>query len=541
MDKDELDITKLKYVLYVRKSTDDPKRQARSIPDQIKECRELAERLHLNVVNLNRPLKEKKSAKIPNKRPVFSQMLKDIRDGKYDGILAWNPDRLARNMLEAGMLIDMVDNGVIKDFKFVTHVFSPDPNGKMLLGMAFVLSKQYSDKLSVDVTRGVRSNFQEGKTPTPKHGYLNDGGNFRPDGDNFRSMKEAWQMRLEGKSLDVITKFMNDEGYGRTVKKDKRQIKMSIKILTVIFHDPFYYGLLVQAGQTVDLRELDPDFEPVVTPEEYNQVQLLSRHRLTPYNTRRYTFYPLKAIVRCALCDHNMVVAPSTSHTKSKRYLYYRCDNSDCRRKKRSIRAKVVFDFIYQFLRDYFKLTEADYKLYYDRLDKLSGERRIAIKTTIHSLQGSLKALEEDIKTRSLNIVDMRLKGKPLEINEQKISEEEAEKEDIEKKIVELKAKLTDPEKDRLSLEQFLNLVKNADSIVKSADAIKKDTIIRLVFLNLNVDEEKVASYRLKEPFATLLKTRNLPLGRGTRNRTWARRPPAAYSTVKLYPETCIF
>src|SRR3989344_8086867 len=266
---------------------------------------------------------------------------------------------------------------------------------------------------------------------------------------------------------------------------------MTIKILTVIFHDPFYYGLLVQAGQTVDLRELDPDFEPMVTPEEYNQVQLLSRHRLTPYNTRRYTFYPLKAIVRCALCDHNMVVAPSTSHTKTKRYLYYRCDNPDCKRKKRSIRAKVVFDFIYEFLRDYFKLTETDYKLYYDRLDKLLGERRINLKTKIHSLQGRQKALEADVKARSLKVVDMRLKDKILEVNEQKIIEEQEEREELGKEIGELQAKLTDPEKDRLTLEQFLNLVKNADSIVKSADATKKDTIIRLVFLNLNVDEEK--------------------------------------------------
>ena len=57
----------------------------------------------------------------------------------------------------------MVDNETIKDFKFVTHVYSPDANGKMLLGMAFVLSKQYSDKLSQDVTRGVRSRAEKVK------------------------------------------------------------------------------------------------------------------------------------------------------------------------------------------------------------------------------------------------------------------------------------------------------------------------------------------------------------------------------------------
>jgi len=37
MYKYEIDFTKLKYALYVRKSTDDPTRQIRSIPDQIGE------------------------------------------------------------------------------------------------------------------------------------------------------------------------------------------------------------------------------------------------------------------------------------------------------------------------------------------------------------------------------------------------------------------------------------------------------------------------------------------------------------------------
>lgn len=59
-------------------------------------------------------------------------------------------------MKEGGEIIDMIDVGEILDLKFVTHHFTADPNGKMLLGMAFVLSKQYSDKLSVDVLQVTR-------------------------------------------------------------------------------------------------------------------------------------------------------------------------------------------------------------------------------------------------------------------------------------------------------------------------------------------------------------------------------------------------
>jgi DNA invertase Pin-like site-specific DNA recombinase len=75
-DENQLDTTKLKYVLYARKSTDDPIRQVRTIEDQISECQAMAKRLPINVVEI---IEEKRSAKIPNKRPEFSRMLKGIR------------------------------------------------------------------------------------------------------------------------------------------------------------------------------------------------------------------------------------------------------------------------------------------------------------------------------------------------------------------------------------------------------------------------------------------------------------------------------
>ena len=86
-----------------------------------------------------------------NNRPIFNQMLDDIRVGKYDGILAYHPDRLARNMLEAGMIVDMVDNGVIKDLQFPTHPFTNNASGKLNLNIQFALSKQYSEHLSETV------------------------------------------------------------------------------------------------------------------------------------------------------------------------------------------------------------------------------------------------------------------------------------------------------------------------------------------------------------------------------------------------------
>ena len=513
----ELDFTKLKYVLYARRSTTDKERQIRSIPDQIRECQLMADSQELRIIKV---LQEKKSAKKPEIRPIYRQMILDIGKGIYDGIIAWNPDRLARNMLEGGQIINLIDEGVIKDLKFKTHYFTNDANGKMLLGMAFVLSKQYSDDLSQKVTRGTRSKFADGKSHIPKHGYVNDGSNYRPDGKNFDLIQEAWSMRLDGDSLKDICVYLNKKGYGRKMKKKGgRVIKMTPQILSGVFKDPIYYGLLIQASQQVDLRSFDKNFKAMVEEKEWNTVQLLSRTRQTPYNTRkRANFYPFKTIIKCEYCDHNMFGGPSKSQS-GKRYLYFRCDNASCSRKglniKKSIRAKVIMEFLYDFFKNDFKLTQKDYEKYHENLKQLNVAKQVELKTQIRSLQGSLTAIDSEINQRSLRLVDSGCKGTAKKNYEEKIEQLDREKESISQELERNKKKLGNPEEDILSLEQFLNLVKNAENIIKSANPIGKDTIVRLIFLNLFVDGEKVTKYRLKEPFNTMHKTLNAVSSRG--------------------------
>lgn len=514
MDK-AIDVTKLKYALYVRKSTDDPERQVRSIDDQIAECLQLAERLGLRIVKPH--IIEHKSAKRPNQRPLFTQMLKDLRAGKYDGILTWAPDRLARTMREGGEVIDMLDEGYIKDLKFVTYTFSNDPNGKMLLGMAFVLSKQYSDKLSQDVTRGVSRSFSEGKTGTPKHGYIRDAeGLYRPDGKNFELISEAWERRREGQSLEQIATWMNEQGYGRIIKRTGRRVDMDFRILTDIFKDPLYYGILLQKGQKVDLRDLY-NFVPATTEETYIAVQQLYYHKKKPYSRRRTTFYHFKMMIFCAFCQRPMYVGPSASKTKS-RYLYFRCDNVLCTRQKKSIRSKVILDHIYQLLEHGLQLTEADYRAYHEKMTTISQEKKERLAREAHSKQAQIKYIDKEVTDKALKLVDIPRESTVYRVNEKRITELEEQKEDLTEQVNALKQQLEASAQDRLSIDDFLNLARNAAKTVKSADAIVKDKICRLIFLNFVVDEEKVLSYQAKPPFDTVLERGIFVSSRGAGN-----------------------
>lgn len=507
MEEEQLDFTKLKYVLYARKSTTDETRQVRSIPDQIADCQDYSRRNGLHIMAI---VKETKSAKEPNKRPEFTQMLKDVKAGKYDGVLCWHPDRLARNMLEGGILIDMIDSKTIKDLKFVTHNFTNDPVGKMMLGVSFVMSKQYSDDLSQKVTRGVRGNFVEGKSPTPKHGYFRDeNGHYRPDKNTFQIVKHAWLMRLEGHPLEHIAEWMNKEGYNREIKRSGKLVKMDKRILSKVFRDSFYYGDFVQANQTTNLRELY-DFEPAVSEQDFYAVNKRSFVTNFALRRKRVVPYPFRRMVLCAFCSKVMRLGASSGH--GGRFLYLRCETDSCPRKGKSMRSKIILDFIYQLLEEGLQFTD---KEYYQEVTEQAEQIREEIQIELHRRRGLLSRLNHDIKERSLAIGAGGMSPTVKAENEKKVNEMAEEREGLEQEIEVLQKRLGNPEEEQLTIEEFLNLSKNAAKIVKSGDAIVKDTICRYIFLNLTTDGTKVLSYQAKEPFATLLKRREQRTSRG--------------------------
>ena len=76
----------IKYFLYARKSSESEDRQVQSIDDQVNRLKKIANDLNLDI---KKTYTEAKSAKKPNNRPIFDEMIQRIEDGEADGILCW--------------------------------------------------------------------------------------------------------------------------------------------------------------------------------------------------------------------------------------------------------------------------------------------------------------------------------------------------------------------------------------------------------------------------------------------------------------------
>jgi len=161
----------IEYCLYARKSSESDERQAMSIDSQTKEMQELAHKQNLFVKEVRQ---ESHSAKESGQRPVFMQLLNDIRVGLFSGILTWAPDRLSRNAGDLGMLVDLMDQEKLSQIRTFSQIFSNNPNEKFLLMILCSQAKLENDQKGINVKRGIRAKCEMGWRPgAPPIGYFN--------------------------------------------------------------------------------------------------------------------------------------------------------------------------------------------------------------------------------------------------------------------------------------------------------------------------------------------------------------------------------
>ena len=510
------DVTSLRYVLYARKSTDDSGKQERSIGDQIHECKRLAERDGLRIVTI---LHEEKSAKLSENRPIFRSMLDEIEKGTYDAILTWAPDRLARNMKDSGEILDRLDTFAIKDIKFANgYYFQNDAAGKMMLGMAFVMAKQFIDVHSQNVRRGMTRITAEGKIyDRPKHGYFKDINGFaRPDGENWQLMKKVFEMRLSCApkySLREIATWLRKQGYPVKTKHTKRRsIVINEKFLSDFLRDPFYAGAHIRGSQIVNLAE-KYDFEPIITPEQFDK--LTSQDGINKKFTLAEAIKPkglikadlFRGMVTCAGCDRYLStgITSKKSPKGTTNYFYLRCDTKDCRYKGKSIRAKEVLSAAYAFIDKHpmnFEKGFDAYKREMERVISIRDAELLSKERSSYKQWESRKKRVDETKVLLKQYADDTVLEKEFKNDlRQHISRQK----ELEREIHKIKKQRTDGKRAYQSYEEFIELFGNLAQRIKILQNMEDlDFVLRKVFLNFVVEGKKVTKITQNSPFREL-------------------------------------
>lgn len=286
---------------------------------------ELAEREGIHVVDTYR---ESHSAKDCGMRPVFNELINDLRIGKFNAILVWHPDRLSRNAGDLGALVDLLDQKKLIEIRTYSQRFTNNPNEKFLLMILGSQAKLENDNKGINVKRGLRTRVEMGLWPSvAPTGYLN-----HPD----RTMKchvipdpvRAHVIRM------VFEKMANEKASIRSLyrwlREDMKFTTRNGKPLTlsnvqIILRNNFYMGLIEYPRKSG--KWYAGKHEAIISQELFKKVQAkLDSQRDTRKGERKD--FAFTRLLKCGMCKSGVCAEEKFKPNKNgapHHYIYYGC------------------------------------------------------------------------------------------------------------------------------------------------------------------------------------------------------------------------
>ncbi|HWC57656.1 MAG TPA: recombinase family protein [Candidatus Paceibacterota bacterium] len=317
-------VEKVRYVLYARKSTESDERQTLSIDSQVKEMLAIAEREELEIVEIRR---ESHSVKESGQRPVYKEILEDIRRGRFNGILTWAPDRLSRNAGDLGSIVDLMDQKLLLEIRTYTQHFKNSPNEKFLLMILCSQAKLENDNKSINVKRGLKTMVEMELWPAPAPtGYIKE-----------KRMDRKCETLIDEERAPVVRKMFEKVAYeywsGRKLY-NWLKFDLNFKVLPTkkhialgniytILQNPFYYGVFEYPKKSGNW--YTGKHEPLITKELFDMVQAQMRSQILRVENKEFAFTKM---MMCGLCGSGISADEKFKKLKNgevARYVYYGC------------------------------------------------------------------------------------------------------------------------------------------------------------------------------------------------------------------------
>lgn len=317
---------KVKYCLYARKSSESEERQVLSIDSQIKEMLQLADRENLEIVTMKR---ESHSAKETGQRPVFNEIIEELRADKFNGILTWAPDRISRNAGDLGRIVDLMDAGKLLEIRTYGQQFRNNPNEKFLLMILGSQAKLENDNRGINVKRGLRTRVESGLWPAPSPtGYLKE-----------KLAERKCCLTIDPERAPVILKMFEKVAYEKwSGRKVYHWLRFDLNFRTVNNHhlalgniyrilmNPVYYGTFEYPKKSGNWYQ--GKHQNIVTKELYDLVQ----QQLTRDNLQRQSHeFSFTKLLVCGLCGSTLSGQDKYKKLKNgtiAKYIYYGCGRS---------------------------------------------------------------------------------------------------------------------------------------------------------------------------------------------------------------------
>ena len=329
--------------VYIRVSTEDQAREGFSLGEQEEKLLQLCKFKGLDVYKVYKDAGI--SAKDMEHRPQFQEMLKDMKGGKLNYIVAYKLDRITRSVRDLEELISVLEQYNCFLLCDRDDVNTSTANGRFFVRMLTVLSQLEIEIVSERTKFGLNGAIKSGHIPGQRPFGYKSAEDKRMVIDNATRpyVEKIFDMYLEGKSFQQIANYF---------KENKIFPKKNWKDTTIqkIIDNKIYMGDYEQYKRIGKQENLEPIVymnvvEPIISRAKWEECQRQKeRNQRTYTRDRIYTFFQK---LKCPNCSRIMKCKGSGG-TKRK-YMYYTCEHCHINFNEDHVE-HLLRDFIYDLL-----------------------------------------------------------------------------------------------------------------------------------------------------------------------------------------------
>ena len=462
------------YFGYTRVSTAKQGERSVSLPEQRDAISRCASRSNLTISHWF----EERQTAAKKGRPVWSQMLKQLRQGKAKGVVIHKIDRSARNLKDWADLGDLIDQGI--EVHFANEALDlHSRGGRLSADIQAVVAADYIRNLREEAKKGIYGRLKQGFYPMrAPMGYLDNGSGKAKTIDPVKGplIRKAFELYASQRfSLHTL----RDELYSRGLRNDKGT-KPNVNSLAKMLGNPFYTGIIRirRNGET-----FQGNHESLISPKLFKDVQLTLRGKFHSRSQRHEFLF--RRLIKCGYCGYTLVGELRKAH------VYYRCHTDNC--VTNTIREDAAETFV----------TDAIRKLEFSSAERALLEREIReLKVNwIDQKEQALRNLtirKEQVTERLTRATNAFLDG----ILERDLFE--SHKRELLDERQTIQDNLTKFDSDQTSapqtLARFLECAGSAWSLYQAADQDEKRLMVRTIGLNLSL-RAKTIDFAYRIPF----------------------------------------
>lgn len=428
-------------VIYARYSSSGQREE--SIDGQLRECREYARRMNLNVIG---EYCDYALTGTSDKRPEFQRMIRDSAKGQFTVVIVWKFDRFARNRYDSAIYKAKLKKNGVRVLSAKEGI--PDgPEGVLLESIMEGYAEYYSANLSQNVKRGMYESALKLQTLGQTVYGLRKAadGRYEQDPATAPVVRRIFEEYISGRPATDIYRDLNRDGFrtltgGSFNKNSLRRILQNQK----------YCGIYEYA----DIR-VEDGIPAIVSKETFRKAQaMIKQHHEKPAAKKIEGGFLLTGKLFCGHCGDPMTGDGGTSKT-GKTYSYYTCTK---RRKKKCNKERAPKQWIEDLIVDTLIQIANDDKVIDEFADRfMTWQENKETHDELRILEDRLKRNEAAIKN-VMTVIDSGLITGSIRSH---LMDLEAEKADIEKGIA--VQKIEEPTLQRSEVVYFLKSFRDGD------------------------------------------------------------------------------